>query len=82
MIPNYHRRYHAGLRVSTALVESAVNSLVNHRMNKRGQMRWSAEGAGHLLSVRAAVANGVLPKSRRHIATLDQPKMTALSLAA
>lgn len=82
MIPNYHRRYHAGQRVSTALVESAVNSLVNHRMHKRRQMYWSAEGAGHLLSVRTGVVNGVLPKSGRHIDTLEHSNAPALSLVA
>lgn len=82
MIPNYHRRYHAGQRVSTALVESAVNSLVNHRMNKRGQMRWSAKGAAGLLSVRTAVVNGDLPKTQRHLQAPRQPNVPALRLAA
>jgi hypothetical protein len=52
-IVNYHRRRLAGQRVSTALVESAVNHLVNRRMNKSQQMRWSAHGAHQVLQVRA-----------------------------
>jgi hypothetical protein len=39
-------------------VESAVNRLVNRRMNKSQQMRWSPHGAHFLLQVRAAVLNG------------------------
>jgi hypothetical protein len=57
-IVNYHRRRLAGQRVSTALVESAVNHLVNRRMNKSQQMRWSAHGAHQVLQVRAALLNG------------------------
>lgn len=57
-ITNYHRRHRQGLCVSTALTESTVNMLVNRRMNKQQQMRWSAQGAHLLLIVRAAVLNG------------------------
>lgn len=56
-IVNYHRRRLAGQWVSTALVESAVNPLVNRRMNKSQQMRWSAHGAHQVLQVRAALLN-------------------------
>jgi len=52
---NYHRRRQAGLRVSSCGAESTVNCLINHRMNKRQQMRWSRRGADLLLQVRAAV---------------------------
>jgi hypothetical protein len=83
LIPNYHRRYHAGQRVSTALVESTVNSLVNQRMNKRRQMRWSARGAARLLRVRTALANGELPMTaRRPLMRPCQPSIAALQLAA
>jgi hypothetical protein len=47
--------------VSTAPVESAINSLVNHRMNKRQQMSWSARGAAAVLGIRVAGVNGDLP---------------------
>jgi hypothetical protein len=37
---------------------SAANFLVNQRMNKAQQMRWSRRGADLLLQVRCAVYNG------------------------
>jgi hypothetical protein len=37
-----------------------VNQLVNARMNKRRQMRWSPLGAHRVLQVRAAVLDGRL----------------------
>jgi len=46
--------------VSTAHVESTVNELVNWRMAKKQQMRWSSLGAQHLLHVRTAMLNGRL----------------------
>ena len=46
--------------VSTAPVESLINRLVNHRMNKRQQMRWSIRGAHHVLQVRVALVNRTL----------------------
>jgi hypothetical protein len=36
-----------------------VNNLVNARMNKRRQMRWSPQGADRVLQVRAAVIDGL-----------------------
>ena len=41
---DYGRRNRAGLRIATSGAESTVNSLVNARMNKRRQMRWSPLG--------------------------------------
>jgi hypothetical protein len=57
---DYGRRYRAGLPISTSRAESIVNSLVNARMNKRRQMRWSPRGAHRVLQVRAAVVDGRL----------------------
>lgn len=54
---NYHRRHHAGLRVSSCGAESTVNYLINRRMNKSQQMRWSRQGAELHLRVRAALLN-------------------------
>ena len=51
---DYGRRYRADLPISTSRAESIVNSLVNARMNKRRQMRWSPRGAHRVLQVRAA----------------------------
>ena len=55
---NYARRHRAGLRVGTSITEGTANFLVNRRMNKSQQMRWSRRGADLLLQVRCAVFNG------------------------
>jgi hypothetical protein len=57
---NYAERHRAGLRVGTAVTEGTANFLVNHRMNKSQQMRWSRRGADLLLQVHCAVYNGTL----------------------
>ena len=48
------------LRVGTAITEGPPNFLVNRRMNKSQQMRWSRRGADLLLAVRCAVYSGTL----------------------
>jgi len=55
---NYAERHRAGLRVGTAITEGTANFLVNRRMNKSQQMRWSRRGADLLVQVRCAVYNG------------------------
>ena len=57
---NYAQRYRAGQRVGTSITEGTANFLVNRRMNKSQQMRWSRRGADLLLQVRCAVYNGTL----------------------
>ncbi len=57
---NYAERYRAGLQVGTSVTEGTANFLVNRRMNKAQQMRWSRRGADLLLQVRCAVYNGAL----------------------
>ena len=57
---NYAERHRAGLRVGTSLTEGTANFLVNRRMAKSQQMRWSRPGADLLLQVRCAVYNGAL----------------------
>ena len=57
---NYAERHRAGLQVCTAITEGTANFLVNRRMNKSQQMRWSRRGADLLLHVRCAVYNGAL----------------------
>ena len=57
---NYAERHRAGLRVGTAITEGTANFLVNRRMDKSQQMRWSRRGADLLLQVRCAVYNGTL----------------------
>ena len=41
------------------MTEGTANFLVNRRMNKAQQMRWSRRGGDLLLQVRCAVYNGV-----------------------
>ena len=53
-------RSHAGMRVRTSATERTAHFLVNRRMNKVQQMRWSQRGADLLLQVRCAVFNGTL----------------------
>jgi hypothetical protein len=63
---NYAERYRAGLRVGTSVTEGTANFLVNRRMNKSQQMRWSRRGADLLLRVRCAVYNGTLGSEFGH----------------
>ena len=56
----YAERHRAGLRVGTAITEGTANFLVNPRLNKAQQMRWTLRGADLLLQVRCAVYNGTL----------------------
>jgi hypothetical protein len=59
-IPDYGQRYRAGERISTSFVESAVNQIIDKRMSKSQQMRWSPESAHLLLQVRTSVLDGRL----------------------
>src|SRR5271156_397620 len=63
---NYAERYRAGLRVGSSITEGTANFLVNRRMNKSQQMRWSRRGADLLLQVRCAVYNGTLGSGLGH----------------
>jgi hypothetical protein len=79
---NYAERYRAGVRVGTSVTEGTANFLVNRRMNKAQQMRWSRRGADLLLQVRCAVYNGALGKGFGH---LFEPKSSTgpqLAMAA
>ena len=55
---DYGRRWRKGRPISTSRAESLVNNLVNARMNKRRQMRWSLSGSHRVLQVSAAVLDG------------------------
>jgi hypothetical protein len=50
-VPSFAKARAAGRRISTAHVESVMNHLINHRMSKKQQMRWSPAGAHSLLQV-------------------------------
>ena len=60
---DYAERHRAGQRVGTALTEGTANFLVNRRMAKAQQMRWTRRGADRLLQVRCAVYNGTFSTS-------------------
>src|SRR4051794_26483180 len=57
---DYTERHRAGLRVGTSLIAGTANFLVNRRIAKSQQMRWSRRGADRLLQVRCALYNGTL----------------------
>lgn len=59
-LANYGRLYRSGLRISPAFVEPAVNQLIDKRMSKSQQMRWSPLGAHALLRGRAELIDGRL----------------------
>jgi hypothetical protein len=54
---NYVERPRSGLRVGTAITEGTANFLVNRRMNKSQQMRWSRRGVDILPQARCAIHN-------------------------
>jgi hypothetical protein len=62
IIVNYGERYRAGKAISTAFVESLVNSLISKRFCKKQQMQWSKKGAHLLMQVRTATINNELDK--------------------
>lgn len=57
LIP-YGKQHRKGEYISSAMAESAVNQVINARMCKRQQMRWTPRGAHLLAQVRCAVLNG------------------------
>ena len=79
---NYGKRHRAGLRVGTSITEGAANHLVNRRMNKSQQMRWSRRGADMLLQVRSAIYNGSLHPALARLRAKDAPLDAELAMAA
>ena len=63
LIINYSARWLAGQVISTAFVESLVNSLLDKRFDKKQQMQWTPRGAHLLLQMRTKVLNGELGAS-------------------
>ena len=59
-IANYAERHRYGERVSTAFVESTVNTVVGKRFSKRQQMSWSKPGAHLMLQTRTRVLDDTL----------------------
>jgi len=64
---DYAERHRAGLRVGTSVTEGTANFLVNRRMAKSPQMRWSRRGADLLLQVPCAVHNGAFGPGFGHL---------------
>lgn len=54
---DYANRQRAGKPVGTSTSEGLANALVNRRMNKLQQMRWSAAGAHAVVTVRLNTMN-------------------------
>jgi hypothetical protein len=65
LVPNYARRRRAGQVISTAFVESLVNSLLSKRFVKKQSMQWTPEGAHLLLQTRTRTLNGDLVNTFR-----------------
>jgi hypothetical protein len=64
-IPNYGRRYRRGEAISTAFVESTVNSLISKRFVKRQSRQWTKRGAHLLLQMRVKTLNNELASTFR-----------------
>jgi hypothetical protein len=60
MIPDCGARRRAGQVISTAFIESLVNSLLAKPFAKKQSMRWTPEGAHLLLQTRTRTLNGDL----------------------
>ncbi len=65
LIPNYAQRRRAGQAISTAFIESLVNSLLSKRFAKKQSMQWTPEGAHLLLQTRTRTLNGDLAATFR-----------------
>jgi hypothetical protein len=65
-LPDYRRERRAGRRISTAAAESVMNHLINRRLSKRQQMRWSMSGAHYVLLARVEMLDGRLGEHFAH----------------
>jgi hypothetical protein len=59
---DYQQARTEGSRVSSASAESVMNHLVNRRLSKQQQMRWSMKGAHYLLQTRIELLDGRLER--------------------
>lgn len=59
---DYQRARMAGRRISSASAESVMNHVVNRRLSKRQQMRWSMHGAHYLLQTRVELLDETLER--------------------
>jgi hypothetical protein len=58
IIPDFGARWRAGNVISTAFIESLVNSLLAKRFAKKQSMKWTPVGAHLLLQIRTRTLNG------------------------
>jgi hypothetical protein len=65
IIPDYGARWRAGQVISTAFIESLVNSLLAKRFAKKQSMQWTPQGAHLLLQIRTRTLNGDLASTFR-----------------
>ena len=72
-IVDYAARHRAGLPIGTSQTESLANSLINKRMNKSQQMRWSKAGAQAVISLRVAHINEMLRSNSNASTPLSPP---------
>lgn len=59
---DYQHARMAGRRISSSSAESVMNLVVNRRLSKHQQMRWSMKGAHCLLQTRVELLDGRLEK--------------------
>jgi hypothetical protein len=78
-LPNYGRRYRRGEAISTAFVESTVNSVLSKRFVKRQSMPWTKRGAHLLLQMRVKILNNELASIFRRWYPDFQVEDTALA---
>ena len=72
---DYHQTRRDGRRISTAMAESVMNHLINRRLSKRQQMRWSMKGAHCVLQVRVEMLDGRLERHfREHFPHFRSPE--------
>ena len=57
---DYAKARQQGRRISSASAESVMNHVINRRMSKKQQMRWSMMGAHFLLQTRVEMLEGRL----------------------
>jgi hypothetical protein len=78
-IPNYGQRYRSGETISTAFVESTVNSVLSKRFVKSQSMQWTKRGAHLLLQTRVKTLNDELASTFRRWYPGLQVEDTALA---
>jgi hypothetical protein len=79
LIPNYAQHRRAGQAISTAFVESLVNSLLSKRFAKKQSVQWLPEGAHVLLQTRTRTLNGDLAATFRRWDSALPPRTSPLT---